>query len=102
MFKQGSFSKNVAMGYGSRVRGGTRLKEKAKEEAEAKLGAELRATKRELDKKYKEKKQVEKDGETDLNRKRSRLEMQQKTSQMGTRESWQSCGGIWREKEERN
>ncbi len=66
LFKQGSFSKNVAMGYGSRVRGGTRLKEKAKEEAEAKLGAELRATKRELDKKDKEKKQVEKDGEDRL------------------------------------
>ena len=42
MFKQGSFNKNVAMGYGSRVRGEKRLKERAKEEAEAKLGAELR------------------------------------------------------------
>jgi hypothetical protein len=54
------------MGYGSRVRGETRLKERAKEEAEAKLGAELRATKRELGKIDKEKKQMEKDAEDKL------------------------------------
>jgi hypothetical protein len=34
LFKQGSFNKNAAMGYGSRIRGETRLKERAKEEAE--------------------------------------------------------------------
>jgi hypothetical protein len=51
LFKQGSCNKNVAIGYGARVRGATRLKERAKEEAEVKFGEELRATKRELDKK---------------------------------------------------
>ena len=66
LFKQGSFNKNVAMGYGSRVRGEKRLKERAKEEEEAKLGVELRATQRELDKKAKEKKQLEKEGEDRL------------------------------------
>ena len=66
LFKQGSFNKNVAMGYGSRVRGEKRLKERAKEEAEAKLGAELRSTQRELDKKTKEKKQMETEGEDRL------------------------------------
>ncbi len=48
LFKDGSFTKNVARVDGPRVRRKARQEEMAKEKAEAKLGAELRETKREL------------------------------------------------------
>ncbi len=60
MFKDGSFSKNVARRDGARVRGDgdVRLREMAREEAEAKFGEEFKETKRDLkqvEKRYKEK-----------------------------------------------
>jgi DNA repair exonuclease SbcCD ATPase subunit len=63
LFKDGSFTNNVARKYGARVRGDARLRERAKEEAEAKLGGELRQTKRELQQIEKQNKAKEKESE---------------------------------------
>ncbi len=57
LFKDGSFNEKSARGDGARVRGATRLKERAKEEAEAKLGGELRDAKIELHKSEKSEKE---------------------------------------------
>ncbi len=79
LFKDGSFTNNVARRDSARVRGDARLRENAKEEAEAKLGGELRQTKRELQ-------QIE-----IQNKEKEKERRQRGIEGRSTRGRWRSC-----------
>ena len=101
LFKDGSFNEKSARVDGARVRGATRLKERAKEEAEAKLGGELREAKRELHKSEKGKKELEEQAKDSLKSQEVKARKAEKKMTEGHKRDLAIMRETWRGLEER-